>query len=468
MKNLIQAAVVTLFAASTAQAQQAVQWKVSDGGNGHWYQWIHQLSGVSWAMARDACLDDGGHLATPTSMAENQFVFGLTLPTSLWPYRFGPWLGGYQDLAAADFSEPAGGWRWVTGEAWAWTAWWPGEPTNFYCVTSGEDKLHYIDYQPMWNDITNLAGDCEQPNWSYIVEWSADCNGDGNVDYGQCHDGTLPDYNSNNIPDCCERGEACVVGNYPVQWRIEDGGNGHWYQLLIRANGIDWVGARSIADAAGGRLAQIESASERQFLFDFSAMSTSAWNKDAGGALGPWLGALQQTDAQEPFDGWIWTDGSPVDFEACHFVASYPSGCGTNEDRMSFWCPDTASLVVGSTAFETSDFPGAGLCGRLGPIRACLIEWSADCNNDGIVDYGQIVQGQLADLNTDGVPDICQQPTCQDADLFANGLVNGADLGILLSEWGPANPSTVSDITRDGVVDGADLGLLLSFWGACP
>ena len=32
MKNLIQAAVVTLFAASAAQAQQAVQWKVSDGG----------------------------------------------------------------------------------------------------------------------------------------------------------------------------------------------------------------------------------------------------------------------------------------------------------------------------------------------------------------------------------------------------------------------------------------------------
>jgi hypothetical protein len=421
-----------------------------------------------------------GYLATITGSHENAFIFGYLSSVSAWgAYGRGPFLGGFQDRSAADYAEPAGGWRWVTGESWSssnWATYGFVEPNNDSGGSGPEDFLAMDNRTPgncIWNDVAlnGFAGGSTVPDArtavGYLVEWSADCNGDGNVDYGQCHDGTLPDYNGNNIPDCCERGEACVVGNYPVQWRIEDGGNGHWYQLLIRANGIDWVGARSIADAAGGRLAQIESASERQFLFDFSAMSTSAWNKDAGGALGPWLGALQQTDAQEPFDGWIWTDGSPVDFEACHFVASYPSGCGTNEDRMSFWCPDTASLVVGSTAFETSDFPGAGLCGRLGPIRACLIEWSADCNNDGIVDYGQIVQGQLADLNTDGVPDICQQPTCQDADLFANGLVNGADLGILLSEWGPANPSTVSDITRDGVVDGADLGLLLSFWGAC-
>jgi hypothetical protein len=98
---------------------------------------------------------------------------------------------------------------------------------------------------------------------------------------------------------------------------------------------------------------------------------------------------------------------------------------------------------------------GAGSAGRF------------DCNGDGVLDAYQIAQGGLADQDTNGIPDICQQPTCASADLFANGLINGADLGILLSEWGPANPSTVSDITRDGVVNGADLGLLLSFWGPC-
>jgi hypothetical protein len=84
------------------------------------------------------------------------------------------------------------------------------------------------------------------------------------------------------------------------------------------------------------------------------------------------------------------------------------------------------------------------------------------------VDYGQFLQGQLADTNSDGVPDICQQPTCADADIFRDFNVNGADLGILLSQWGPNTPLTVSDINGDGVVSGADLGLLLANWGPCP
>jgi hypothetical protein len=59
-------------------------------------------------------------------------------------------------------------------------------------------------------------------------------------------------------------------------------------------------------------------------------------------------------------------------------------------------------------------------------------------------------------------------PTCIDADLFRDFNVNGADLGILLSQWGAATPQTVSDLNFDGMVDGADLGVLLSFWGPCP
>ncbi|MBM4224887.1 MAG: hypothetical protein FJ167_08870 [Gammaproteobacteria bacterium] len=62
----------------------------------------------------------------------------------------------------------------------------------------------------------------------------------------------------------------------------------------------------------------------------------------------------------------------------------------------------------------------------------------------------------------------CNTTTCVDADLFRDFNVNGADLGILLSQWGPANPNTVSDINHDGVVNGADLAYLLTSWGPCP
>jgi hypothetical protein len=37
-----------------------------------------------------------------------------------------------------------------------------------------------------------------------------------------------------------------------------------------------------------------------------------------------------------------------------------------------------------------------------------VVEWSADCNSDGIVDYGQILRGELADDNDNNIPDVCE------------------------------------------------------------
>jgi len=54
--------------------------------------------------------------------------------------------------------------------------------------------------------------------------------------------------------------------------------------------------------------------------------------------------------------------------------------------------------------------------------------------------------------------------TCP-ADLTFDDIVDGADLGVLLSAWGEPG---LSDLNADGVTDGADLGALLGRWGACP
>ncbi|MCA9284097.1 MAG: hypothetical protein KDA22_02690 [Phycisphaerales bacterium] len=48
-------------------------------------------------------------------------------------------------------------------------------------------------------------------------------------------------------------------------------------------------------------------------------------------------------------------------------------------------------------------------------------------------------------------------------DLDGSGLVDGADLGLLLSAWGPCADCN-ADLNHDGVVDGVDLGLLLAAW----
>ena len=47
------------------------------------------------------------------------------------------------------------------------------------------------------------------------------------------------------------------------------------------------------------------------------------------------------------------------------------------------------------------------------------------------------------------------------ADLNCDGVVNGADLGILLGQWGSDGSA---DLTGDHQVDGADLGVLLGAW----
>ena len=51
------------------------------------------------------------------------------------------------------------------------------------------------------------------------------------------------------------------------------------------------------------------------------------------------------------------------------------------------------------------------------------------------------------------------------ADLNLDGIVNGLDLAIVLSEWGTDG---LGDLDRNDVVNGADLSAVLASWGPCP
>jgi len=50
-------------------------------------------------------------------------------------------------------------------------------------------------------------------------------------------------------------------------------------------------------------------------------------------------------------------------------------------------------------------------------------------------------------------------------DLDRNGITDGADLGVMLGNWGASGYDCVSDLDDDGIGDGADLGFLLGNWG---
>ena len=219
MKNLILSSVLVLIASSAAQAQEAVQWRVQDGGNGHWYLLVDSPTNVSWFVASTAASQQGGHLATITSAIENEWVFDHAVPGPAGWYAnrapngqlidwYGPWIGGFQDTSAADYSEPAGGWRWVTGEPWNFTAWAPTLPNDGWngIVNSNFLRLHSASTVrvPQWND--DCVDTCGQPQvcLGFVIEWSADCNNDGVVDYGQILQGQLVDADANGVPDVCE------------------------------------------------------------------------------------------------------------------------------------------------------------------------------------------------------------------------------------------------------------------------
>lgn len=51
-------------------------------------------------------------------------------------------------------------------------------------------------------------------------------------------------------------------------------------------------------------------------------------------------------------------------------------------------------------------------------------------------------------------------------DLDRNGVIDGADFGMLLAAFGSADPE--ADLDKSGDVSGSDIGLLLANWGSCP
>ena len=141
-----------------------VQWATSAGGNGHYYEFVP--ASVVWTSAKTAAesrtyLGLQGHLATINSASEQSYI-ATNLGSSISPSH--AWAGGYQDKTAPDYTEPSGGWRWVTGEAFSYTNWAPGEPNSAL-----EEYLmfHNASNSFTWNDGSNSTYGIS----GYLVEY---------------------------------------------------------------------------------------------------------------------------------------------------------------------------------------------------------------------------------------------------------------------------------------------------------
>ena len=134
--------------------------------------------------------------------------------------------------------------------------------------------------------------------------------------------------------------------------------------------------------------------------------------------------------------------GGPVD---------YTYADGQFWDDTSFSVPDGATSAVATLYFQTSSRE--------------YMEFLRDTNVTD--DFGQtaydlwVDNGKSAPVAMDTMSiDIVDSVF---GDMNGDGLVNGADLGLILSAWGLCSGCT-EDLNGDGTVNGADLGLFLSAW----
>ncbi|MEY4826832.1 MAG: hypothetical protein RLZZ288_383, partial [Planctomycetota bacterium] len=268
-------------------------------------------------------------------------------------------------------------------------------------------------------DNIALTSGCPAPTSS-----SDDCNGNGLSDACEIAMGLVADCNANGKPDSCD-----IAGTPPVpgavQWRVADGGNDHWYAVIVKQKQC-WTAMRDDAAALGGYLASITSPDENSWIFNTLNIpgTSDYW---ASSFDGPVFGAYRASES-EP---WTWLSGEPWGWSNW----AYGSGSGPHGVQM---------MRSGGW-----DDLGAN-CGNMaqGSV-AMIVEWSSagssDCNANGIPDSCEIANGSAADCNRNGIPDACDIAGGM-ADCNGNGQLDSCEL---------AN-GTAIDQNGNGIPDACD------------
>ncbi len=147
--------------------------------------------------------------------------------------------------------------------------------------------------------------------------------------------------------------------------------------------------------------------------------------------------------------------------EAGHWLRVALSGDGVSVNRSAIGAVirvytaagvQVREIQSGSTLSATEDQRALFGLGELTGVSAVEVVWprAGSITSRTQTFVGPIAAGQTINL--------APAPL---ADLNFDGAVNGADLGLLLAEWGDGD---LADLNDDGAVDGSDLGLLLAAW----
>jgi len=127
---------------------------------------------------------------------------------------------------------------------------------------------------------------------------------------------------------------------------------------------------------------------------------------------------------------------------------------------------NTERLPVGEQTFSMllEKFEGASLSRPL--TAGAVLEKSGNLEVEAIekslVTLSSFDMASTSPIAPNGKVDEEKKPEPIPGDINGDGIVDGSDLGLLLSLWGTDSPQ--ADLNGDGIVDLSDLNILLSNW----
>ena len=434
-----------------------VTWPVEEGGNGHAYEAVILPQRVSWDEARVYAIARGGTLVCMETSEEADFVYeNLASFVPLWTmtdFNGGPWIGLLKDQ---------GVWQWLSGTPMDWPGWGPSEPngtgdraswygsTEFfdaysedYTGTPSGALFGAAEYADVFgNNRLKLVADSFQSTWGSWVSPPME--------------GTL----------------SAFQASFRFSFKNENGGPGDGFSFFWgdmsdtsknRAQGGEWGVLGFLEDGEG-------------LTVGVRAYPDGGQN----GVDGRWGGAQF---VQAPFD-----------FSSVTYDDYQQAGQAENMPMMRVdWSADSGVSISialpsqnpqilyseeGSGELSGIDPTGwnFGFAGRNGSIDMDILIGDLVVNYQYVPTSGSNEGGprntfdDTYDSNerTSLVIEYVAEESCL-GDLNDDGIVNGADLGLLLGAWGscPGSPC-LGDLNNDGQVNGADLGLMLGAWGLCP
>ena len=110
--------------------------------------------------------NQSGHLATITTLEEAELVYSLLDGGSYW-------LGGFHNLSSPEYTEPSGGWEWITGEPFNHTLW----PTSN--EFDGRFCYDEVNKERLWDRDKDT---CVGNNYVWVSEYYIEPNEAGEED----------------------------------------------------------------------------------------------------------------------------------------------------------------------------------------------------------------------------------------------------------------------------------------------